>query len=119
MKTLQLINFISANSDLTKDVDLFYLDIPLGKAGLWLQDSSLPSRFNGVDKTQYEVYVRNKSKTIALTNIDYFKNWVETNNLCLLSDGTEFGLTIDNTWDFLEKDSESYYVFTSTLTLVV
>jgi len=119
MKTLQLIDFISVESNLTKDVDLFYLDIPLQTSGLWLQDSSVPSTFNGVDTTQYEVYIRNKDKAIAVDNIGYFKNWVETNEKCELPDGTTFRLTIDNNWDFLEKDSENYYVFTSTLTLVV
>lgn len=119
MKTLELIDFISANSDLTKDVDLFYLDIPLATSGLWIQDSSVPSRFNGVDTTQYEVYVRAKNKETVVANIGYFKSWVETNELCLLPDDTAFRLTIDNNWDYLEKDSEGYHVFTSTLTLII
>ena len=119
MKTLELIDFIDQNSNLTKDVDLFYLDMPLKTSGLWLQDDTLPSLKNCVDSTQYQVFVRNKDKHIGLANIAYFKSWVENNELCYLPDGTAFNLTIDQTWDFLEKDSEGYYVWNSILTLVV
>lgn len=119
IKTLELIDFIDQNSNLTKDVDLFDLDIPLNTSGIWIQDDVRPARKNSPDITGYQVYYRTKDKSLAQSNMNYFTGWVDSQPLCHLPDGTAFRLTIDQTWDFVGKDSEGYYIWNTIMTLVL
>lgn len=113
----ELIRIIDELTNLTKDEDLFYLEIPLEKAGLWVADSQIDSRFNGVDYYEFDIYYRGKSKSQTIDNIKYFKYTVDslggTYGICRLQDGTDFKLEILYQWDYLEKDSEGYFVFTN------
>ncbi len=119
--TERLIDFLSNNTALTKDVDLFYLDIPVDTSGIWLQDAQINSRFNSPNEHRYNIYLRDKTKQRALNDLDYFKNKIEElrETTCLTSDGKNCLLEILYTWDYLEKDSNGFYVFTNTLKWLV
>ena len=118
-----LITILDELTALTKDVDLFYLEIPLDKSGLWVADSQTDSRFNGTGAQEFNVYYRGKDKSKAITNIEYLKDTIDalsgSQGVCALQDGTTFSLKMAYQWDFLEKDAEGYFVWASKVRLVV
>lgn len=114
----KVITILDELTNLTKDEDLFYLEIPLGKSGLWVNDAQVPSRFNSVDAAEFDIYYRGKDKQKTIDNTKYLKDTIENLNVCML-DGLEFKLEILYTWDYLEKDSEGYFVFGNRLRLTL
>lgn len=114
-----LIKVLNETTALTTDVDLFAYEIPLGKIGLWCSDSQTDSRFNAVDAQEFDVYYRGKTKQSSISNIKYLKNTIDSisTEVCELEDGTTFKLQILFNWEYLEKDSEGYFVFANRLRL--
>lgn len=114
-----LLNVLDETTALTKDTDLFAYEIPLSKYGLWASDTQTDSRFNSVDYEEFDVYYRGKTKQSAIANTKYLKNKIDeiSTEMCELSDGTQFKLQILYTWEYLEKDSEGYFVFANRLRL--
>lgn len=117
--TDQLIEIIEDNTALVKDTDLFYLEMPLGKSGLWFMDRQTDSKFNGVNHKEYDIFYRGKDKQTTMANIAYFKDAIDSIDSCELDDGTSYRLVILYEWDYLEKDAEGYYVFANTLRLII
>lgn len=117
----KLIQILDETTDLATDVDLFYLEIPLGKIGLWVMDSQTDSRFNAVDNSAFDIYYRGKTKQSAIKNIKYLKTVIDalsgSTGTCELDDGTTFKLEMLFNWDYIERDSEGYYVFSNRLKL--
>ena len=110
-----LIAIFEQNTALRKDVDLFYLEIPLDKSGLWFMDRqtiNAPTRYR-----EYDIFCRGKTKNSAKQNVDYIQSKIDDMPVCKLADGTKFRLRLLNTFDFVGKDTEGYYVFTSTVRL--
>lgn len=103
---------------LEKDKDLFYLEIPLGKYGIWFADRQTDSRFNDTGIKEFDIYYRAKSKESALANINYFKDTIDNLDDCRLSDGEDFKVRILFNWEFIEKDSEGYFVFANTVSVL-
>lgn len=115
-----LIKVLNETTALTTDVDLFFYEIPLGKIGLWCSDAQTDSRFNGVDAPEFDIYYRGKTKKSAIQNIAYLKKRIDeiSTEVCKLDDGTTFKLQILFQWEYLEKDSEGYFVFANRLRLM-
>lgn len=110
-----LIAIFQENTALRKDVDFFYLDIPLDKSGLWFSDRQVdnaPTKYR-----EYDIYYRAKSKSSAKANVDYITSKIDNLDACRLANGTVFTLKILYTWDYLDKDTEGYYVFANTVRL--
>lgn len=118
-----LIKILDETTALTKDVDLFAYEIPLATNGLWCADAQISSRFNGVNKQEFDIYYRGKTKSSAIANTQYFKGTIDGLNgstgICELSDSTKFKIEILYNWEYLERDSEGYYVFANRLRLVL
>lgn len=113
--TDNLINVLDQYTALTKDVDLFYLEMPLGKAGLWFADRQTDASRTGYK--EYDIYYRGKTKQSAIQNIAYLKNTLDNLEECSIN-GEIFKLQVLFEWDFLEKDAEGYYVFANSLRLL-
>lgn len=118
-----LIKILDETTALTKDVDLFAYEIPLATHGLWCADAQISSRFNGVNKREFDIYYRGKTKSSAIANTQYFKEAIDylsgSTGTCKLDDGTTFKIEMLYNFEYLEKDSEGYYVFASRLRLVL
>ena len=116
-----LIKILNETTALTTDVDLFAYEIPLGKTGLWASDAQIDSRFNSVNTQEFDIYLRNKTKQSGIANIKYLKDRIDyiSTEICELDDGTQFKLQILFNWDFMEKDSEGYYVWASRVRLTL
>ena len=114
-----LLNILDQKTALNKNVDLFAYEIEIGKIGLWCSDSQTDSRFNSVDYKEFDIYYRGKTKASAISNIRYLKNRIDdiSTQVCELDDGTIFKLQILFGWDYLEKDSEGYFVFANRVRL--
>lgn len=114
-----IIEILNEKTALTKDVDLFAYEIPLDTVGLWVSDSQIDSRFNSVDMQEFDIYYRGKTKQSAIKNIEYLKNRVDelSTTECRLENGALFKIQILSTWDYLEKDSEGYFVFANRIRL--
>lgn len=114
-----LMQILDETTALTTDVDLFYLEMPIGKIGLWVMETQTPSRFNGVNVQEFAAYYRGKTKASAIANTKYLKDKIDeiSTEVCELIDGTTFKLEILYGWDYLEKDSEGFYVFANRLRL--
>lgn len=110
-KANKFIAILEENTPLREDVDLFYLEMPLEKSGLWFSDRQIDSRFNGTGAQEFDIYYRGKDKTKLIANTTYLKDVIDTLTDCRLEDGEDFRLDILFTWDYLEKDSEGYFVF--------
>lgn len=117
-KADKLVAVIEENTPLVKDKDLFYLEMPLGKYGLWFADRLTDSRFNDTGVKEFDIYYRSKSKESALANITYFKDTVDNLDNCRLSSGEDFKVRILYNWDYLDKDSEGYFVFANTVSVL-
>ena len=117
----KLLDIFEQFTVLTKDVDLFAYEIPLATAGLWISDNQTDSRFNGVDYQDFSIYYRDKNKKSAITNIQYLKDTIDalrgSQGDCRLEDDSTFRLDMKYTWDYLEKDSEGYFVFANQVRL--
>lgn len=113
--TNNLLDILSQYTNLTKDVDLFYLEMPLGKSGLWLADRQTDNARTGYK--EYDMYYRGKDKQQCIDNLEYLSNAIENMTECSIN-GEIFKLTVLYSWDYMEKDSEGYYVFTNTLRLI-
>lgn len=117
-----LISILAQTTALTKDVDLFAYEIPLKTGGLWLADSQTDSRFNGTGVQEFAIYYRGKVKQQAMDNIKYLKDAIDglsgSTGTCRLADDTTFKLWMIQTWDYLEKDAEGYFVWANTLRLL-
>lgn len=100
---------------LTKDSDLFYLEMPLGKHGLWFSDRQIDAA--RTDYKDYDIYYRGKTKQTAIQNIAYLKNNIDTLDQCDIN-GDIFKLRVLNQWEYLEKDSEGYFVFANVVRLI-
>lgn len=114
-----LIRILDETTALVKDTDLFAWEIPLTKTGLWASESNTPSRFNSPNIQDYDVYLRGKTKTSLIANIKYLQNRIDdiSTEVCELQDGTTFKLQLLQRFEFIEKDSEGFFVFTSRLRL--
>lgn len=109
-----LIDILDQYTSLTKDVDLFYLEIPLATSGLWLADlqtTKVPTGYK-----DYNIYYRGKDKNKTLQNIAYLNDAVDNMEACYIDD-TKFYLERQYEWDYIGKDAEGYFVFASTLRL--
>ena len=115
------IKILTENTALVENTDLFYLEIPLGKTGVWFSDRQTDSKFNGTGYKEFDIYYRGKTKSSLITNIEYLKTTLDElhTETCELSDGTTFSLKLLYQWDFLGKDSEGYYVFANSCGLLV
>lgn len=118
---IKIISVLDELTNLTTDVDLFYLEMPLDKSGLWVQDSMADYRFNGVDATEYDIYYRGKNKTSAVSNIGYLKAAIDalhgSTSVCKYYDGKTIRLDMLRQWEFVGKDSEGFYVFANKVRL--
>ena len=100
---------------LTKDTDLFYLDMPLNTSGLWFADRQTDNI--RTDHKDYDVYYRGKDKAKCVKNIEYLKKSIDDMTECSINNQI-FNLKVLYQWDFLEKDSEGYYVFANTFRII-
>lgn len=113
--TNQLLKILEDYTALTLDTDLFYLEMPLGKSGLWIMDRQNPKAPTGYK--EYDIFYRGKTKQSAVDNIEYLNDAIEYLTGCEIN-GKIFKLERLFEWDYLEKDSEGYYVFANTLRLL-
>ena len=117
-----LLKILDETTALTKDTDLFAYEIGLDRSGAWLSEVQTPSTFNGTGYQEFDLYVRFKDKAQGMKNIKYLKTTIDalsgSEGMCKLADGTTFKLTMLYTFDFLETDSEHYYVWTTRLGLL-
>ena len=118
-----LLKILNETTALTTDIDLFAYEIPLGKHGLWCSDAQTDSRFNSVDRQEFDIYYRGKTKSSAMANIKYLKEAIEylsgSEGVCEIEDGTTFKLEILYSWEYMEKDAEGYFVFANRLRLTL
>lgn len=116
-----LIKILNNSTSLKEDVDLFAYEIPLDKSGLWVSDAQIDSRFNDSGAEEFDCYYRGKNKKNAMKNIKYLKSAIDamsgSNGLCSVED-IDFNLKMLYTWDYMEKDSEGYFVWASRLRLI-
>lgn len=115
------IKILTENTALVENTDLFYLEIPLGKTGVWFSNRQTPSKFNGTDYREFDIFYRGKTKQSAITNTEYLKTTLDElhTKKCKLNDGTTFSLKVLYQWESLSKDSEGYYVFANSCGLLV
>lgn len=113
--TNELLDILDTLTDLTKDTDLFYLEIPLGKGGLWIADLQTTKAPTGYK--DYNVYYRGKTKQSAIDNLEYLNDSIDNLDECRIN-GNIFKLTRLYEWDYLEKDSEGYFVWANTFRLL-
>ena len=110
----KLIAILEQNTALIQDKDLFYLEMPLDKAGLWIEDTQNNNPRTGY--TDWNIYYRGKTKSSAKANIKYLQDTINNLDVCRVN-GDIFRLDMTQGFDYLGKDSEGYYVFASTLRL--
>ena len=110
----KLIDVLEQNTPLVKDKDLFYLEIPLDKSGLWIEDTQNANPRTGY--TDWNIYYRGKTKTSAKANIMYLQETINELDACTVN-GEIFRLDMVQSFDYLGKDSEGYFVFASSLRL--
>lgn len=110
----KLIAVLEQNTALVQDKDLFYLEIPLDKAGLWIEDAQNNNPRTGY--TDWNIYYRGKTKSSAKSNIKYLQETINDLEACSVN-GDLFRLDMLQSFDYLGKDSESYFVFASSLRL--
>ena len=110
----KLIAVLEQNTPLVQDKDLYYLEAPLGKSGLWIEDTRNANPRTGY--TDWNIYYRGKTKTSAKANIMYLQETINELDACTVN-GEIFRLDMVQSFDYLGKDSEGYYVFASSLRL--
>ena len=111
----KLLAILEQNTALVQDKDLFYLEIPLDKAGLWIEDTQNDNPRTGY--TDWNIYYRGKTKSSAKANIKYLQETINDLDACRVN-GDTFRLDMVQSFDYLGKDSEGYFVFASTLRLL-
>lgn len=111
----KLIAVLEQNTALVQDKDLFYLEAPLDKAGLWIEDTQNDNPRTGY--TDWNIYYRGKTKTSAKANIKYLQETINELDVCTVN-GEIFRLDMTQSFDYLGKDSEGYFVFASSLRLL-
>lgn len=110
----KLIAVLEQNTPLVQDKDLFYLEAPLDKSGLWIEDTQNANPRTGY--TDWNIYYRGKTKTSAKANIMYLQETINELDACTVN-GEIFRLDMVQSFDYLGKDSEGYFVFASSLRL--
>ena len=110
----KLIAILEQNTPLRADYDLFYLEMPLDKSGLWIEDAQNDNPRTGY--TDWNIYYRGKTKSSAKANIKYLQDTINELEACSVN-GEIFRLDMMQGWDYLGKDSEGYFVFASSLRL--
>ena len=110
-----IVDILDANTQLTKDVDLFYLEMPLDKAGCWVSERQIDS--NNTGQLEYDIYYRGKNKTQVLANIKYLSDALDRLTTCNFN-GEPYVISLQFTFEYLGKDSEGYFVFASVLHLL-
>ena len=110
----KLIAILEQNTALRADYDMFYLEMPLDKAGLWIENNQNNNPRTGY--TDWNIYYRGKTKTSAKANIMYLQETINDLEACTVN-GDIFRLDMTQGWDYLGKDSEGYFVFASALRL--
>ena len=110
----KLIAVLEQNTPLVQDKDLFYLEAPLDKSGLWIEDTQNANPRTGY--TDWNIYYRGKTKTSAKANIMYLQETINELDACTVN-GEIFRLDMTQSFDYLGKDSEGYFVFASSLRL--
>ena len=110
----KLIAVLEQETPLREDTDMFKLEMPLGKSGLWIENRQIENPRTGYE--EFDIYYRGKTKSSTLQNINFLKNKIEDIEECRV-DGDIFRLRVLFTWDYLSKDAEGYYVFGNTLEL--
>ena len=110
----KLIAVLEQNTLLVLDKDLFYLEMPLDKAGLWIEDTQNANPRTGY--TDWNIYYRGKTKSSAKANTKYLQDTINNLDACRVN-GDVFRLDMTQSFDYLGKDSEGYYVFASSLRL--
>lgn len=110
----KLIAVLEQNTALVQDKDLFYLEMPLDKAGLWIEDAQNTNPRTGY--TDWNIYYRGKTKSSAKANIKYLQDTINELDVCSVN-GEIFRLDMVQSFDYLGKDSEGYFVFASALRL--
>lgn len=113
--TDNLIAILDSFTPLQTDIDLFYLEMPAGKSGLWFADTTTTKVPTGYK--DYDVYYRGKTKQSAITNLERFNASIDDMEECTIN-GVSFKLSRLFEWDYLEKDTEGYFVFANTLRLL-
>ena len=110
----KLIAILEQNTALRADYDMFYLEMPLDKAGLWIENNQNNNPRTGY--TDWNIYYRGKTKTSAKANIMYLQETINELDACSVN-GEIFRLDMVQSFDYLGKDSEGYFVFASAVRL--
>lgn len=110
----KLLAILEQNTALRTDYDMFYLEMPLDKAGLWIEDTQNTNPRTGY--TDWNIYYRGKTKSSAKANIKYLQDTINDLDACM-ANGEIFRLDMVQSFDYLGKDSEGYFVFASSLRL--
>ena len=110
----KLIAVLEQNTALVQDKDLFYLEAPLDKAGLWIEDTQNTNPRTGY--TDWNIYYRGKTKSSAKANIKYLQDTINDLDACTVN-GEIFRLDMIQSFDYLGKDSEGFYIFASAVRL--
>lgn len=110
----KLIAVLEQNTALVQDKDLFYLEMPLDKSGLWIEDTQNDNPRTGY--TDWNIYYRGKTKSSAKANIKYLQDTINNLEACTVNSEL-FRLDMTQSFDYLGKDSEGYFVFASALRL--
>ena len=110
----KLIAVLEQNTALVLDKDLFYLEAPLDKAGLWIEDTQNTNPRTGY--TDWNIYYRGKTKSSAKANIKYLQDTINDLDACTVN-GDIFRLDMTQSFDYLGKDSEGFYIFASAVRL--
>ena len=116
-----LLTILDEKTSLNKDTDLFALEMPLDKYGCWIEPMDYPSRYNGTDVQEYNLYYRSKSKTSANGNLQYLQSKIDeiTTEECQLDDGTTFRLELVTRFSYLGKSEEGWFIFVARLRLML
>lgn len=112
--TEKLLGILDSFTNLRLDVDLFYLEIPLNKSGLWVSDRGITSVRSGYQ--EYDAFYRGKDKKQCIKNIQYLQDTIDNLDVCNIN-GDIFKLKMTLNWDYLGKDTEGYFVFATILQL--
>ena len=110
----KLIAVLEQNTPLVQDKDLFYLEAPIDKSGLWIEDTKNANPRTGY--TDWNIYYRGKTKSSAKANIKYLQDTINDLDACTVN-GEIFRLDMVQSFDYLGKDSEGFYIFASALRL--
>lgn len=100
----KLIAVLEQNTPLRTDYDMFYLEAPLDKSGLWIEDTQNDNPRTGY--TDWNIYYRGKTKGSAKANIKYLQDTINNLDACKVN-GEIFRLDMTQGWDYAVREASA------------